>query len=157
MYVLSLQSCSRLCNLMDCSPHQAPLSMEFSRQEYWNGLPFPIPGIFLTQGLNLCLLCLLHWQEDSFPLATRETRGTSSRLSLLFLLHACFLLIAVRARCDYTGQHLARQLPHSEHQEMYPSIIILGGQPCPPVLPSTIVRARMLSNTQSTVHATMQE
>ena len=24
--------------------HQAPLYMEFSRQEYWNGLPFPSPG-----------------------------------------------------------------------------------------------------------------
>ena len=23
---------------------QAPLSMEFSRQEYWSGLPFPLPG-----------------------------------------------------------------------------------------------------------------
>ena len=23
---------------------QAPLSMGFSRQEYWNGLPFPSPG-----------------------------------------------------------------------------------------------------------------
>ena len=28
---------------MDCS-RKAPLSMEFSRQEYWNGLPFPSPG-----------------------------------------------------------------------------------------------------------------
>ena len=25
--------------------------MEFSRQEYWSGLPFPLQGIFLTQGL----------------------------------------------------------------------------------------------------------
>ena len=25
-------------------PYQAPLSMEFSRQEYWSGLPFPSPG-----------------------------------------------------------------------------------------------------------------
>ena len=25
-------------------PHQSPLSMGFSRQEYWNGLPFPSPG-----------------------------------------------------------------------------------------------------------------
>ena len=25
-------------------------------------------GIFPTQGLNLCLLCLLHWQSDSLPL-----------------------------------------------------------------------------------------
>ena len=24
--------------------HQAPLSMEFSRQEYWGALPFPTPG-----------------------------------------------------------------------------------------------------------------
>ena len=24
--------------------HQAPLSLEFSRQEYWSGLPLPIPG-----------------------------------------------------------------------------------------------------------------
>ena len=45
--------------------HQAPLSMAFLRQEYWSGLPFPAPGIFLTQELNLCL-GLLHRQVDSF-------------------------------------------------------------------------------------------
>ena len=28
--------------------HQAPLSMEFSRQEYWSGVPFPFQGIFPT-------------------------------------------------------------------------------------------------------------
>ena len=33
----------RLCDPKDCSP-QAPLSMGFSRQEYWSGLPFPPPG-----------------------------------------------------------------------------------------------------------------
>ena len=32
--------------------HQASLSMEFSRQEYWSGLPFPSPRNFPTQGLN---------------------------------------------------------------------------------------------------------
>ena len=32
-----------------------PLSTGFSRQEYWSGLPFPSPGIFLTQGSNLHL------------------------------------------------------------------------------------------------------
>ena len=35
--------------------YQAPLSKGFSRQEYWNGLPFPSPGIFPTQGSNLGL------------------------------------------------------------------------------------------------------
>ena len=36
------QSCLTLGDLMDCS--QAPLSEGFSRQECWNGLPFPSPG-----------------------------------------------------------------------------------------------------------------
>ena len=31
---------------------QVPLSMEFSRQEDWNGLPFLLQEIFPTQGLN---------------------------------------------------------------------------------------------------------
>ena len=51
--------------------HQAPLAMEFSRQEYWRGLPFPTPGIFPTQGVNqyfLGFLHLMHWQTDSLPL-----------------------------------------------------------------------------------------
>ena len=34
----------------------ASLSMGFSRQEYWSGLAFPSPGIFLTQGSNPGLL-----------------------------------------------------------------------------------------------------
>ena len=44
---------------------QAPLSTEFSRQEYWSGLPFPLQGIFPTQGSNSHLLHLLHWLEVS--------------------------------------------------------------------------------------------
>ena len=38
-----LQSYPTLCDPMDCSL-QAPLSMGFSRQEYWSGLPCPRPG-----------------------------------------------------------------------------------------------------------------
>ena len=33
--------------------HQAPLSMTFSRQEYWGGLPFPPPGDLPDPGLKL--------------------------------------------------------------------------------------------------------
>ena len=32
--------------------HQAPLSMGFSRQEYWNGLPFPSPGDLPNPGIE---------------------------------------------------------------------------------------------------------
>ena len=48
-----------LCDPMDCSP-QAPLSMGFSRQEYWSGCHALLQGIFLTQGLNPNLL---HWKQ----------------------------------------------------------------------------------------------
>ena len=33
------------------------------------GCHFLLQGIFLTQGLKPHLLCLLHWQKDSLPLA----------------------------------------------------------------------------------------
>ena len=38
----SLQSCWTLCNPIDAA-QQAPLSLGFSRQEHWTGLPFPSP------------------------------------------------------------------------------------------------------------------
>ena len=60
----------------------APVSMEFSRQEYWSGLHFPLQGLFPTQGSNAALLCLLHWQTDSLPLAPPGKPG---------LLHSCNL------------------------------------------------------------------
>ena len=43
---------------------QAPLSMGFSRQEYWSGSQSLLQGVFLTQGLNLPPLYLPHWQAS---------------------------------------------------------------------------------------------
>ena len=48
---------------------QALLSMGFSRQENWNGLPFPAPGDLPTQGSNPCLFHFPHWQVDFLPLS----------------------------------------------------------------------------------------
>ena len=44
--------------------YQAPLSMEFSRQEYWSGLPFPSPGDLPDPGIEPGSLAL---QADSLP------------------------------------------------------------------------------------------
>ena len=44
--------------------HQAPPSMEFSRQEYWSGLPFPSPGNLPNPGIELGSPAL---QVDSLP------------------------------------------------------------------------------------------
>ena len=44
--------------------HQTPLSMEFSRQEYWSGLPFPTPGDHPDTGIE-------HVSSASLALAGR--------------------------------------------------------------------------------------
>ena len=44
--------------------HQAPLSMGFSRQVYWSGLPGSSPGDLL----NPYLSHFMHWQVGSLPL-----------------------------------------------------------------------------------------
>ena len=71
-YLQSLSSYHPLCNLSPCvcvyvlscsvvsdffaSPwtvaHQTPLSMEFFRQEYWDELPFPLPGNLSNPGIE---------------------------------------------------------------------------------------------------------
>ena len=52
--------------------HRAPLSMGFSRQEYWSGLLFPTPGDLPDPGIKPKRsnpLCLLYWQANSSPLS----------------------------------------------------------------------------------------
>ena len=44
---------------------KAPLSMGFSRQEYWSGLPIPSPGALPNPGIEPVSPA---WQADSLPL-----------------------------------------------------------------------------------------
>ena len=46
------QLCMSLCDLKTLA-RQAPLSMEFSRQKYWSGLPFPTPMDLPEPGIEL--------------------------------------------------------------------------------------------------------
>ena len=47
---------------------QVSLSLEFSKQEYWSGLPCPPSGDLPDPGSKLCLLCLLYWEVGSLQL-----------------------------------------------------------------------------------------
>ena len=71
--MLVAQLCPTLCNPMDCSL-PGYLSMEFSRQEYWSGLPFPSPGDLLPLGIKPRSLTL---QADSlqFKLPGKPKKG----------------------------------------------------------------------------------
>ena len=59
--VLSCFSHVRLCVSLWTVASQAPLSTEFSRQEYWSELPCPPPRDLPDPGSIPHLLCLLHW------------------------------------------------------------------------------------------------
>ena len=69
LLVLYLKLCARLLCHFSCVlwavACQASLSMGFSKQD---DSPWPPLGIFLTQGSNPHLLCLLHRQIGSLPL-----------------------------------------------------------------------------------------
>ena len=68
--------------------HQAPLSLGFSRQQYWSGLPFPPPGDLPNPGmepvsLNICIgrQVLYHCVTWEAPLL-RYPRSTFEKLEL---------------------------------------------------------------------------
>ena len=57
--------------------HQAPLSMGFSKQEYWSGLPFPFPGDLPDPGIKPTSGML---QADLLPLSQLEASWLSANL-----------------------------------------------------------------------------
>ena len=82
---------------------QVPLSMEFSRQEYWSGLPFPPSGDLPTQGSNLHFFCLLYWQVDSLPLAPSGKSFKHHVLCVLCLVTQSYLTLCDPMDCSLPG------------------------------------------------------
>ena len=66
---LITQSCPTVCDPLDCSPQGSSVhGILQARILEWVAI-FLLQGIFLTQGSNPHLLCLLHWQAGSLPLS----------------------------------------------------------------------------------------
>ena len=61
--------------------HQSPLSMGFSRQEYWSGLPFPSPGDFPNPGIEPGPPTL---QADALP-SERDPNDHSIHVPLILM------------------------------------------------------------------------
>ena len=64
--------------------YQAPPSMEFSRQEYWSGFPFPSPGDLSNPGIEPRSPTL---QADALP---SELPGKNTKVGCCFLLQGSF-------------------------------------------------------------------
>ena len=55
--------------ILRTAAHQAPLSMGFSRQEYWSRLPCPPPGNLPEPGIEPMSPVASEVQADSLPLS----------------------------------------------------------------------------------------
>ena len=86
MHAKSLQSCLTLCEPMDCVACQAPLSMGFSRQKYWSGLPCPLPGDLPNPGIKPTSPASPALADEFFTIsATWEAHFTSIQTQMLIL------------------------------------------------------------------------
>ena len=79
-----VQSRPTLCDPMDCT-HQAPLSMGFSRQACWSGLPCPSPGDLCGPGMEPKPPVALALQVDSLLLSHQGSPLTSFMGGFFFL------------------------------------------------------------------------
>ena len=86
--------------------HQDPMPVEFPRQEYCRGLPFPSPGNLPNPRIKSGLLHLLHCQVNSLPLC--HLRSPHNRY--LFICH----LFLLDSRCHRTKiiYYYSLQLKH---------------------------------------------
>ena len=91
--VLVTQSCLTLLTQWTVA-HQAPLSMGFSRQEYWSGLPCPPPGDLPDPGIEPGFPAL---KADSLP---TELWGKPLFVVLIMVL-TCIFLIANAIDCSF--------------------------------------------------------
>ena len=87
------QSCLTLLWLHGLQPTRLLCPWDFPGKNTGMGCHFLLQGVFLIQGLNLCLLHFLHWQVDSLPL---------SHLGILWLLHYNFNLSSTARKGDFT-------------------------------------------------------
>ena len=88
--VLSSQLCLTLCDPIDCSPPGSSVLGDSPGKNTGVSCHAFLQGIFLTQGSNPCLLCLLHCRQLLYHLATGEAS------SVFLLAFICSILLSPR-------------------------------------------------------------
>ena len=116
---LVAKSCLTLVIPWTC---QAPLSMGFSRQEYWSGLPFPSPGDLPNPGIESRPPTL---QVDSLP-AEPKGKPKNTGMGNIFLLWRIFL-----TQRSNPGLPYCRQIVYQLSQKGSPRILEWVAYPFP--------------------------
>ena len=72
---------------------QAPLFMEFSRQEYWNGLSFPLPGVLPNPRIKTASPSSPVLQADSLPLSHQGSH-IHIHIHIYIHKHICYAMLS---------------------------------------------------------------
>ena len=121
---LAVPGCSTCVRAKSVVACQASLSIEFSRQEYWNGLPCPPPGDLPDPGIKpspLCCccsisqLCLTLWHHE-----LQHTRLPSPSLSPRICSNSCPLSRWYHPTNSSFAAPSLLAFVLSEHQGLYP-------------------------------------
>ena len=75
--------------------HQVPLSMGFPKQEYWNGLPFPLPRDLLDPRIKLMSFVSFALADRFFTTCTTWEEGNEHNKALLDITWKCFEVFSV--------------------------------------------------------------
>ena len=90
--------------------HRAPLPMEFSRQEYWSGLPFPFLGNLLDPG-----------REPKFLASPALMEHLKPFTSLLFMIESVSMAVVSQSFDQVSSQHIL--LPFRNAKESLKEVI----------------------------------
>ena len=101
------RSCPTLCGPRDCS-RQTSLPMEFSRQEYWSGIPFPTPGDLPNPGIELASPALAGRLFTTNATGKLKVKWKGKRLSRVWLsnVYPKSLLLKVQFSCSVVSDSL---------------------------------------------------
>ena len=100
----------------NCSP-QIPVSMGFSRQQYWSGSHFLLQGIFPTQGSNPHLL---HYRWILYHWATREASMFQLGCVITSRLHLSLIHQIAPPATSQSSHWVTTWDPSPEHRAWHP-------------------------------------
>ena len=117
---------------------QASLSMGFSRQEYWSGLPFLLQRIFSTCGLNPCLLSLLNCKQILYHLRISSLKPLLHNSQLILVngaslsRYGLMISILIQQKCYKNGNNgfpiSKAKLVITRRRQWHPTPVLLPGK-----------------------------
>ena len=137
LFVLSCFRRVRLFVTLWTVAHQAPLSMGFSRKEYWSGLPCPLPGNLPYPGIEpASLMSIQNWQVFFFFFffffTTRTTSETLLKARNPQIVYGSlkgqewFLFMLISLIPEFVKDFLLERSSYSHSQLVYLLTYVLG-------------------------------